>query len=634
MIDGVPFGPSNTYNFGGSLYPDIDPSDLARIEVLRGPQGTLYGADSIGGLINIVTVEPSTAALSGRIDMMGEGIDGGGAGFGVHGSVNLPLTDSFAIRVSAFTHLNPGFTKNELTGRENVDWSRVEGGRVATLWQPADNVSLKLSALYQHTYSNSNPWENTGLSASGDLTPVPVPFGQTYVPGTNWSVDSVSQYAATLNVREGGIDITSITAYGINQYHQLFDLTVVNLQSLPLPMFAGDNYAILQHFPEAKFTEELRMSSTWLNRIDWTVGFFYEHDNDNSDQTGAALNPTTGQIVGAPVSLIFKPDSLNEWAIFADATYHFTDKLSLQIGGRRGEEHQVWQQSLTTGPAAQLFYLIPSGTVLPADYEKGTPVTYLITPEYKISNDLMTYGRVSTGYRNGGYNLSFPASPVPTSYQPDKSTNYELGFKGSFFNKRMTTDFSVYDIQWRDLQLGEATPLNSFYTTNAGAAESQGVEASVELTPASGLTVGVTGSYNHAKLTQTLPVATQLYGPNGARLPYSPMFTGSLTAEERFQLSGAWDAFVGGTLSYVDSRVDAFTGSASQPRLHYPSYTKTNIHLGVQYETWKANLFINNVTDEHAILSGGGTVEASNTSGYYAVVTQPRMFGLNLSKTF
>ena len=172
-VDGVPYGGAGG---GDQLVPDFDPGDLQRVEVLRGPQGTLYGASSEGGLVNFVTVDPSLAGVSGRLEAGGNSVQNGSElGYTFRGSVNVPLSSDFAVRASAFTREDPGYIDDPLLGLKGVNEDRASGGHLAALWQPSETFSLKLSALYQkitgHNTSDEtpNPPSFFGVGQLGDL---------------------------------------------------------------------------------------------------------------------------------------------------------------------------------------------------------------------------------------------------------------------------------------------------------------------------------------------------------------------------------------------------------------------------------------------------------------------------------
>ena len=176
VVDDVPYG-SSTPLGGGAIVPDIDPSDLARVEVLRGPQGTFYGASSIGGLIKFVTVDPSTEALTGRVQADGNYIHNGpDAGYGLRGSINIPLSDTWAMRASGFFRHDPGYITDVLTDTRGVNREEDYGGRLSALWKPSDDVSLKLGALFQ----DSRRYGLSGIDTGSN----PEDLSQTAIPNT------------------------------------------------------------------------------------------------------------------------------------------------------------------------------------------------------------------------------------------------------------------------------------------------------------------------------------------------------------------------------------------------------------------------------------------------------------------
>jgi len=217
VIDDVPIGSGSAIQFGQLYSPDLDPSDLARIEVLKGPQGTLYGADSLGGLVKYVTMDPSTAGFTGRVEVSGLDVQDGGAGYSVRGAVNVPLSDTLALRASAFSRWDPGYVDNVLFGQSNVNSADVYGGRVAGLWRPSDNVSLKVSALFQQADGNGMPYFNANLSSNGTLQPTLGSLKYTAEPWSNSYETTQQLYSATLNAKFAGLDLVSVTGYSVNK---------------------------------------------------------------------------------------------------------------------------------------------------------------------------------------------------------------------------------------------------------------------------------------------------------------------------------------------------------------------------------------------------------------------------------
>jgi iron complex outermembrane recepter protein len=220
-VDDVPYGASATQE-GGLTVPDIDPSDLDHIEVLRGPQGTLYGANAMGGLIKFVTVDPSTQALRGQIQAGTSSVyNGAELGYTVRGSINVPLSDTFALRASGFTREDPGYIDNPALHIDGINKANVFGGHLSTLWTPSDSFSVKLSALYQD-------YKGDGLSDVDVNPPYPPTLGdlqQNYAQRVGPFSREVAAYSATLKAKLGAVDVTSVSGYNINGFHDTFDLT-------------------------------------------------------------------------------------------------------------------------------------------------------------------------------------------------------------------------------------------------------------------------------------------------------------------------------------------------------------------------------------------------------------------------
>jgi outer membrane receptor protein involved in Fe transport len=222
---------------------------------------------------------------------------------------------------------------------------------------------------------------------------------------------------------------------------------------------------------------------------------------------------------------------------------------------------------------------------------------------------------------------------VPREYGPDKTENYELGLKGDFIDHKLSIDGSVYYVDWKDIQLSVYDPENfQSYNANASRAKSQGVELSVESRPITGLTVSAWVDFADAVLTAGFPANDYSYGASGNRLPYSSRFSGNLSLDEEFPLSGRATGFVGGGVSYVGNREGVFTSPppAVPPRQFYPAYAKTDLRGGVKYDSWTLNAFVTNVTDKRGVLTGGLGTDFANALYYI----QPRTVGISLAKAF
>jgi len=614
-IDDVPFGGSSGSH--GNHVPDIDPGDLARVEVLRGPQGTLYGADSMGGLVKFVTVDPSTAQYSGRLEAGASTVyNGTQPGLNMRGSANIPLSDRLAVRVSAFGREDPGYINNPVYHLDGVNDSVSEGGRVSALWQATDNISLKLSALYQHTREG-------GLDEV-DVQPGLTGLQQGYIPGVGIIDTTWQAYSAVLKARMGGIELTSLTGYNVNHETDSLDWGFTFTPAVErifgvsgVPYHEGDEVR--------KVVQEVRLSIPLGARLEWLIGGYYTHESDSSFFYATGENVATGQVAGTfwnftPV----QPDRFEEYAGFTNLTYHFTDSFDIQVGGRESHLKTALAQTIQTGP------FVNGGPVIgPAESSAANSFTYLVTPRLKLSSGLMIYGRFASGYRPGTPNLPVPGQPRQSD--PDKTKTYEVGLKGDLLDRLLSVDASVYYIDWSNIQIELTDPISHLvYNTNGSRAKSQGVELSMTARPAPGLELRGWVSYDDAVLTQSFPSNSSTYGVAGDRLPLSSRYSGNFSARQEFPLSSDLTGFVGGEVSYVGNRIGVFGTTLAPQRQFFPAYTKVDLRTGVKCGSWTTNLYVNNVADERALVNGG--------TGYFypaaRIYITPRTVGLSVVKTF
>jgi outer membrane receptor protein involved in Fe transport len=304
------------------------------------------------------------------------------------------------------------------------------------------------------------------------------------------------------------------------------------------------------------------------------------------------------------------------------------DRFHVQVGARDSHIRQDYAP-IWTGPLVNLAFPGPSPFIPPPATVSANALTYLFTPEFKLSPDLMVYARFASGYRPGGDNVNSTAHSLP-SYAPDKTENYEIGAKGDVLDHKLSFDASVYYIDWKDIQIQTVSPTtHTALFINGTRAKSQGVEFSAESRPLQGLKISAWVAWNDAVLTQALPIygAGALYGPTGSRLPFSSRISSNFSIDQTFRLMGRASGFIGGAVSYVGDRLGNFLSIPERQNL--PGYARTDLRAGVMYESWKVNFFVNNVTNKRAFSQGGAPGEKS-----VFVVIQPRIAGVIIAKTF
>lgn len=614
VVDDVPYG-SSTVLGGGWILPDFDPSDLARVEVLRGPQGTLYGASSLGGLLKYVTERPSMNGFKGRVQL---GISGSDAssdvGGSARGSVNVPINETLAIRASGFTRRDPGYVDNVQTGEKDVNSARVSGGRLSALWQPTGEVSVLVSAMHQDNDLEGSPIVHSNLR---DLQ-------QSTLRRTGFFDNTLDVMSAQMEAQIGSVTLTSVTGYSVNEYLNVFDYTAI-YGAQNQNVFGVRGSPLYNYNETTKFTQELRLSVPLSDRVAWLIGAFYADEDSESIQEVFAANQSSGALAGSSLKVDF-PTTYRELAAFTNLTVQMTDRFDVQLGARQSRTEQTYQP-VRIGPFVPIFYGLPSPVISPRSEPEDDAFTYLVTPRFRISPDLMLYARVASGFRAGGPNTNATLNTVPT-YEPDTTDNYEIGAKGSWFDGRMSFDASVFHIDWQDMQLQVFNPaLGRSVYSNASRARSDGVELSVEVKPTDALTVSSWVSWNDAVLSEALPPGPA-YGRSGDRLPITPRFSANLSLRQDFALPMSMTGFVAASASYVGDRQGVFTATAAQVRQEFDAYVRADLQAGVTLNAWSVNLFVNNFTDERGVLLGDPAIAAAS---YYI---QPRSYGVAVTRSW
>jgi iron complex outermembrane recepter protein len=609
LLDGVPIN---------GVMPDIDPGSLSRVEVLRGPQGTLYGANNLGGLINIITVDPSTERISGRVEAGVDSVyNGYDLGYDTRGSINFPLSETLALRASAFQRQDAGYIDNPFLHIDGINRDHADGGQLAGLWKPTEDFSLKLSALYQEIKGGNNDvdlYDGLTLRPLGDLQ-------QSYPPGTGPYDRRTAAYSAVVKAKVGVLELTSLTGYSENLARTYYDGSPT-LAPYTMLYFPGVGGATVFSTEKAtNISQETRLAASLWQKVDVLVGGYYSRSAGPFTADILATSLTDGAIAGSFGHLSFGTTTA-EYAAFTDITFHFTDKFDIQVGGRESRVNQD-SPDYISGDYATLFYG-SSPYIAPTLHSRSDSFTYLVTPRFKFSQDLMVYARLASGFIPGGAN---PGTMAP-EYGPEKTKNYEIGAKGDFFDHMVSVDASLYYIDFVGLQnlfFDKTTGVS--YVANAGTAKSQGLELSVEFRPTSSLKVAGWVVFSDAELTE-IPEGVVMAGTPayaGDPLPDSSRFSSNLSVDQEFPI-GAVKGFVGATVSYIGDR----EGPYAVQRLNYPAYARTDLRAGMKRDSWTANFYVNNIADRRGVISAENTGFIPQSR----YLIQPRTVGVNIVKAF
>jgi len=619
-VDETPYGSATGLANGGVLAPDLDTFDVNRVEVLHGPQGTLYGASSLGGVLKFVTNAPDPTHYAGKIEVDGENTDHGGDGGSVKAMVNVPIGDKIAVRVSGFYADDGGFIDDPNRGAKDINETKFNGGRVGIYLHPIDKLTIRLTAAAQDIISNGDSVEDLNPTT---LQPL---YGQLTQSRTFAQPNDITYrlYNATADYDFGFADLLSSTSYGTLHQSLTEDATALYgpllTGALGEPLGAG----IDQELEQQKFTQEVRLTSK-AQKLEWLVGgFFTRERNELNQDLGAVDLAHPPQFVPGLGGLEFVAlDSVySEYAAFGNVDYHFTDQFDLSVGGRYSHNDQSAGQvtsGLLVGPASND----------PGSSSEGV-FTFAVAPKYKINDDVTVYARVSKGYRPGGPNVISPLAPatVPRSFQSDSLIDYEGGIKADLLDKTVSVDASIFYIDWSRIQL--LADDNGFgVNVNGGKAKSQGVTGTVSYVPFPGLNLTGNLAYTDAALESN--TGALLGGVSGDPLPYSAKWTGGFTAEYSHAIMYDARGYIGGGLHYVGDRKADFDPNIGQVAL--PSYVALDLHLGVEWQNYRAELYAKNLSDARGILSATG-YGATPNGAIQAGVMRPRTVGISLSAKY
>jgi iron complex outermembrane recepter protein len=631
-IDDVPFTASSANGGGAFIAPDPELTDIDRIEVLKGPQGTLYGASSLGGVIRLVTKKPDASHVSGSARAELSTIDGGGFGYSVSGSLNAPLvTDELAMRVTGFYRRAPGYVDNVGTGTSNVNRSDFKGGRIALRWMPNERLSIDAVGQVQDIDTRGPALQS---NLAGTLTPL---IGERKC--SNF-FDAPQQVRYRLGSITGAYDtdvgqVVASAAYLESSLRLQSDSTPTYAPLLPLFRALGYAYpvntgvAIDSTVPMVKETAELRFVSKRLDRIEFVAGGFYTHERMNSPTTAIARNMATNANLPEPIGTIFSApvnDKYQELSGFGDVTYYLTDEFDVTGGLRFAHS----TEDFNTRYGGIYYTVLSGGSVqLPPIHSSNDHLTYLATLRWRPMSNLSFFARAASGYRSGGPQIAPIVPPgAQTKIDPDTVWNYEVGVKGDAFDKLLSLEASVYHIDWRDIQLYTIFG-GSQLLANAGKAKVDGFEAQATLRPTRLLSLTANVGYTNSRITQVDPGVTAYIGAAaGDRIPQTPRWTASATIDQLIPLGGDLQGDVGATVRYQSSRFTSFPGSLTDPNQRLPGVTTVDLRAGVQFGDWQLQFRVENLTDRLTV--------ANYTPGApsYAYLTRPRSFAVAVSTKF
>jgi len=668
---------------------DIHVYDIARVEALAGPQGTLFGASSLAGTIRIISNQPDSSAAYGAVDAEVNSILGRGAGGQLEGFVNLPIVkDKVALRTVAWYTRTGGYIDNVFGSRTfpssgitqsnedlveknhnpvdvmglrallgidlNDDWTVTPSIILQrTEWdgsfQSDDDNAGELNVAHYIPEFGKDEWIQVGGTITGRVADFEITYAGYYMKRSIYSHNDYSDYGYFYDLVAGS------GAGVVNDAGQLIDPSQLNIRDFTL----------------SKVSQELRLALPDTGRFRGQIGLFYQRQVQNDDESYITPDFATRlSVPGRPATVwLTRQERIDrDYAAFAQFDFDATDKLLLTGGVRRyrfdnslvgffgvnttffgtgvrqclgraagGGPFGVGQAVVPGSPCTNLGILNSDGSISPKR-SKDSGWTWRANATYRLTLDNMVYATFSSGFRPGGINRAGTAEP----FDADKLYNYEIGTKNSFFDKALTANVTLFLQDWKDVQVSYQPPGGSgvVLVGNVGKAQSKGVEA--ELTWRSdGLSISGSGTYVDAKLKEPFVLFGAETAPAGARLPLTPKFKGNIVGRYEWDM-GLGRSHVQLAGAYIGERDPVITTRDLAKTGKLPSYATLDAAAGFAWDEWRVEVYMRNVTDTRGQLSRAarcninfcGPSTADPVGQIYRIYNQPRTLGLRVGTRF
>jgi iron complex outermembrane receptor protein len=621
-IDDVPIGSTSGQNFGTSAF-DQRLLDLANIEILKGPQGTLYGASAMGGLLKYNTRIPDASFLSGQVGGEASKTAQGGSNFTVFGNVNVPLGQgAAALRAAVFHAKDGGFTDaTGPGGGKDVNSGTVSGGRLSLGLRPAKGVEVRLSAQTQETEFDGlgvASVDGSGKPVAGELTQANLRYAQPSRQRAN---------LAALNVEFdlGFAKASSITGHQTQRSASASDLNDGYLLIFP-PFLGITNIDMSDQTRLDKTTQEFRLVSAPGGSIEWLAGAFFSREKtDGGTLWKPTLSPTSIFPPGIP--LLDNAGIETRWketSLYGTVVWNVSQALALTAGARASRN--------TLDLATRNAGLLTDGSRSERSSSES-PDTYLLAARYKLTSASSVYARAASGYRAGGSNPSItdPGTGQQISsapYRSDSLWSYELGYKSDLPDRRGSFEVAMFQIDWKDLQVQLASA-GAATLGNVGKARVRGLEFGGTFRPSAALTLRAAASMLDGKILDASP---GLGARAGERLPTAPKVAASLNA--RYELGGgASPSFVAANLGHTGDRTVSFDGNLGAPNYKLPAYTTLDINGGINVGGFELGAYVRNLTDERGQVSAYTQFAGLGVPNWVNYI-RPRTIGVTVNRNF
>lgn len=668
-------------NGNGGGQPNLRLFDINRVEILRGPQGTLYGAGSLGGTVRYVTNKPDSTQFAAAVASdVGSVARGGSENYSFDGMLNVPIVEGlFALRFVGSGERLSGVVTRLSTGRRDVDNEVTTGGRMLAAFTPTESFNLLASVYYQKrrwddadTYvSSCNPAVNQCFGITGQLSDAD--HLQTNLPVPLPSNDLLRMYNLTATWDLGVGSLVSTTSYFDRDAQETFDISDVTLSLASvvptLPYAPNTLGAGRRPETETVLSQEVRFASKFSGPVQAVGGAFYSQRKQDYHEFTSYVDPTgVGPLVPHFVTALNAKYSNK--ALFGELTYNMTPKWDATVGLRGFQlTTEASDAVLVDDPGFYTLRRCPNGNYsLPPPGVPGLPtcnqpllplpltsspserrfngITYKGSVAYHATDDVLFYATVANGFREGGVNGQRTSNFVPLTYDPDKAINYEMGWKARLLDRQLTLNGAVFRLDWSNTQVQVIPPYGVFGAIyNSGRQRFTGLELETTLRPQAvrglELTYGMTAL--DAKLrdrtpSYAAPDGTLMSGPYDGQPGDRPVLVSNLIGNASIQYafaSARWNPYVRMDYSYTGGYRTAYNPNDPLYR-EVGGYSLISARVGIELAGWNTSLYVNNAANKlgpvsiYARPSVTGGVPYADTD----VPLRPRTVGINVRKEF
>lgn len=601
--------------------------DLQRVEVLRGPQGTLYGRNATGGAINFVSAAPSDE-LEGAVNLSA----GSRSGWGASGYISGPVSDTVKFRLSGGHEEQDGYVKVRPSGRE-LGGTDVDYVRGALRIEPTDSLSFDLAVRHEQS-SSPNAWQQL-------LTPTVLPTpGQTTEhdriiadqPFNQDTHTTVASAAANWDIAQG-LTFRSISSYVDHDSSIDVDADATDLDGFNTIDFSRPSESYGQEFNLLRETDKVK----------WILGAYYFHEDATTRlplRLGSVFAPAFGVPVESKLIESGKSDT-DTYAAFADLTYSLSDRLRLNLGLRYNHETKDFEQlsglSIPGVGFVPLAAAYANGAI--STDTKSNKVLPKVAVQFDLTDDISTYAQWSKGFKSGGQNLEGGTGATIGEdglYHSESISAYEIGLKSRWLDHALTANFATFYYDYSDLQVTITVPPTTSLVQNADA-KIYGLESEFDWQATSQLRLNLAATLTHARFDGFVAFddanpGAGLQNLDGEPLPHAPDYTVNAGVEYSIPLSTAWfsDLSLRADATYTDDVVLRYFGTANDTQDSY-LLGSVSAKLGGASDKTTVRLFVNNIGDKEYLqnVSYIGAIGA-----YVGNYGQPRTWGLQLTRKF